>query len=419
MRGFSRLLGVGMLSAAGILAACGGSDSNLSGPTPVPPANNVVPVVADAGPSGNSVNTLFTTITVCVPGSTTNCQTIDHIQIDTGSYGLRLLAPALTLTLPIQQAADGNALLECVNFVDGYSWGPIAAVDLQVGGESASNVAVQVIGDARYPNVPANCSEDFANGGTGTEEDTVASFGANGILGIGVFVADCGAGCVSPALPITTLNYPYFSCSATACNQIGVPLSAQVQNPVSLLPVDNNGTIIQLPAVAASGAATVTGSLIFGVGTQSNNASNASTTLTLDPDSGEFTTDYPADTMLDSFIDTGSNGIYFTDNTIPSCTQSNLTSFYCPTSTLNLSATLVGLNNAQIAQTFVVGNAQTLLTNNPTFNVEPALAGSSPPTATSPNGSFDWGLAFYYGKRVTTVTEGVATAAAAGPYIAF
>ena len=43
------------------------------------------------GPTGNYVNGLFATVTVCTPGNT-NCQTIDHVLVDTGSNGLRLLA---------------------------------------------------------------------------------------------------------------------------------------------------------------------------------------------------------------------------------------------------------------------------------------------------------------------------------------
>jgi hypothetical protein len=80
--------------------SCGGgdgaatSDGSSSGGTTSPTASNVVSVVVDAGPLPTTypdVNTLFTTVTVCVPGSTTSCQTIDHIQVDTGSYGLRIL----------------------------------------------------------------------------------------------------------------------------------------------------------------------------------------------------------------------------------------------------------------------------------------------------------------------------------------
>ena len=103
------------------------------------PASNVVSVVVNGGPSALSspaINTLYTTVTVCVPGTTT-CQTVDHIQVDTGSSGLRLLAPALTLSLPVTATSSGASLVECMVFVDGYSWGPVSRVDLQVSGESA------------------------------------------------------------------------------------------------------------------------------------------------------------------------------------------------------------------------------------------------------------------------------------------
>ena len=53
--------------------------------------NNVLPIVVDAGPTGNYANGAFATVTVCAPG-TSSCQTIDHVLVDTGSVGLRLLA---------------------------------------------------------------------------------------------------------------------------------------------------------------------------------------------------------------------------------------------------------------------------------------------------------------------------------------
>jgi len=54
--------------------------------------------------------------------------------------------------------------------VDGYSWGPVALADVQISGETAQSVPLQVIGDPSFTNIPAACS------GTGTEEDTVAAF---------------------------------------------------------------------------------------------------------------------------------------------------------------------------------------------------------------------------------------------------
>jgi len=146
-----------VLSCGGGAGGSGGSTSSggsTGGTTPTP--SNVVSVIVDVGPTSTQpdVNTLFTTVTVCIPGTTT-CQTIDHIQVDTGSYGLRILAPVLTLSLPIQQASNGDSLVECTEFVAAYSWGPVALADVQIAGETASSVPVQVIGDANFTNVPA------------------------------------------------------------------------------------------------------------------------------------------------------------------------------------------------------------------------------------------------------------------------
>ena len=50
------------------------------------------------------------------------------------------------------------------------------------------------------------------------------------------------------------------------------------------------------------------------------------------------------------------------------------------------------------------------------------LAGTIPSlTGTAPtmNASFDWGLPFFYGRRVAYAIEGAATSVGTGPYIAF
>jgi hypothetical protein len=398
-----------------VLASCGGnapgSDSTSStggssgtGSTTTTAAN-VVPVTVDAGPTGvNATNSLFTTVTVCVPGSTTECQTIDNIQVDTGSYGLRILASVLTLTLPTATAADGNSLLECTQFVDGYSWGPVATAGVQISGESASNVPIQVIGSSTFTNVPADCSS------SGPAENTVTSFGANGILGIGVFAQDCGSGCASAPLAGT-----YYSCTATTCNAIAVPLISQVPNPVTLFATDNNGTIIELPSVPAAGAATLTGSLIFGIDTETNNASGTGkTVLTLDSTFGTFSTAFDGTTFGSSFIDSGSNGLFFYDTAIPQCSSSDYSGFDCPSSTLSLSATLTGDNNVSAAVSFSIANAQTLFEAEPTYTAFASLGGTYSGTTT-----FDWGLPFFYGRDVYNAIQGYSTSAGAGPYVAF
>jgi hypothetical protein len=399
---------VGLCAALCLTAlSCGGGGGNSASLGPggsPPPASNVVGVVVDAGPTSTSpdVNTLFTTVTVCVPGSTTNCQTIDHVQVDTASFGLRILSPVLTLTLPVQMAANGDSLLECTQFVDGYSWGPVALADVQISGESASSVPVQVIGDPNFATVPADCAS------IGTAEDNVMAFGANGILGVGVFVQDCGPSCVTTAVPQT-----YYACTSSLCQATTVSLASQVPNPVAMFAKDNNGEIIQLPSVAAQGAATVAGSMIFGIDTQANNKSGSQFVLTVDG-FGQFTTVFNGQSLTQSFLDTGSNGLYFNDSSLAQCTETKLTQFYCPASTQALTAMLQGQNAMSASVSFSVAPADTLGANDASLVAFATLAGTYP-TA----GTFDWGLPFYYGRTVYTVLENATTSVGTGPYVAF
>ncbi|HEX3948433.1 MAG TPA: DUF3443 family protein [Steroidobacteraceae bacterium] len=393
-------------------SACGGggggagSGSGGAGSGGGGTPGNVASVILDQGPNNASVNTLFASVTVCVPGSTSSCQTIDHIQVDTGSYGLRILAPVLTsalnAALPVEMLSNGKSVAECTQFVDGFAWGPIVTADVQIAGESAKSVPVQLIGDSRYSSVPSDCSS------TGPSEDTVALFGANGILGIGPFEID-QPGCANA--PIAAC---YYACAtATSCASSAVPTAMLVPNPVTRFATDNNGAILELPSVP-SPALTVTGSLIFGIDTQTNNASGTQTVLTVDQNA-ELLMTFNGQNLANSFIDSGSNGIYFNDTGIAKCTAMNLGDFYCPVNTLTLPLSMQGMNGVMANNlTFDVGNAQAMLTANPTFNVFPQLAGTNPN-----QGSFDYGLAFFYGKRVAIAVEDKVTTAGTGPYIAF
>jgi len=385
--------------------ACSGKLSS-SGTGPVTPAMNVASAVVDAGPTttASAFNTLFTTVTICVPGSTTECQSIDHVQVDTGSYGLRVLGSVLSLALPTTKATDGNSLAECTVFVDGYSWGPVASADIQVAGETAASVPIQIIGAANFAAVPNSCSSM-----NGNPEDTVAAFGANGILGVGVFAQDCGPACANAA---TAGNY--YSCSQTVCVSIAAPLISQVPNPVALFATDNNGVIIQLPTVVSQGVSSLTGSLIFGIDTQTNNASGNQTVLSVNGQ-GYFATTLAGLTYDASFIDSGTNGLYFNDASIVQCTASGFAGFYCPASTVSLSATLTGQNDHSTNVTISVDNAQTVFTANPTFTAFPTVAGTFPGTTST----FDFGLPFFYGRRVAFAIETHTTAVGTGPYVAF
>jgi hypothetical protein len=186
-----------------------------------------------------------------------------------------------------------------------------------------------------------------------------------------------------------------------------------------LFATDNDGSIIDLPSVAAPGATTLTGSLIFGIDTQTNNASGSETILALDG-SGDFTTLFNAQTLTQSFLDSGTNGIFFDDTSITACSDPNFKGFYCPAGPQSFTATLTGTNNTSITEKFTVDNAQTLSTGNPTFTVLPTLAGTyATTTGSSTANTFDWGLPFFYGRRVATAIENQRTAVGTGPYVAF
>lgn len=396
--------GAALLLCAGAVSCGGGGDtvgSSGSGGGPVAAANNVVSVAVTGGPENNNINVLYTTVKVCLPGTST-CQTIDNIQVDTGSYGLRILAPVLTLTFPVMKLSNGSALLECVSFVDGYSWGPVTQADVQVGGETASSMPVQIIGDSRYPTVPSDCS----NSAPGAE-DTVATFGANGIIGIGPFAQDCGEFCVS--------NIPepavYYACSTESnCAGTTVPLASQVPNTVTMFANDNNGTIISLPSVPSAGATTVTGSLIFGIDTESNNASGTQAIVPISPDTGYLTTIFDGSTLTDSFIDSGSNAYFFTDSSLSLCTESGFSPFYCPSSPASLSAEMQ-LASGTATVDFTVGNAEQI---DGSYYAYPGLAGKNTDAS-----SFDWGLPFFFGRRVATAIQGYSTSVGTGPYVAY
>jgi len=395
-----------------VLAGCGGGGSGSDGR--VASVVNYAPLVADAGPEQvNAVNTVYTTVTVCAPGSSTACQTIDHVLVDTGSSGFRVLAETLGSGVTAAQMtpitdSSGNALAECMQFVDGYSWGSVKLADVRVGGEVASSVPIQVIGDPAYPasTIPNACI-NIPN----AEEDTVATFGANGVLGVGSFIQDCGEGC---APPFVQDGSEYNLCTTLApitCQPAAVSLTDQVTNPVVFFDADNNGVLIEMDAVSDSGAPSAAGTLVFGIDTQFNNALGSASVYTLDPNNGTLLTNFAGVTLSTSVIDSGSNGYYFPGGSIPACKDQP--DFFCPSSVLSLTAEIQGLNGTLADLAFSVANADQFPA---TDAVLPDLAGSD--SSSTPT-SFDWGLPFFLGRPVFIALEGTTLAGQPAPAVAF
>ena len=373
---------------------------------------NTADVVIDSGPAGltggGEANVPYVSVTVCASGTTT-CQTIDHIIVDTGSVGLRIekgaLNTAMRTALP-QTTNAGKAVGECYQYVDGYVFGSVRTADMTIGGETVNNLPLMVIGDdGVFSTVPSDCS---STGDTGHQ--TIADFGANGIIGIGQAVNDCGSYCA--ATP-----YLYYSCPSAGCTAAATPVALQVPNPVAQMSVDNNGTIIVLPDPGAGGSLKLNGMLYFGIGTRANNALGTHKVLTT-TSSGILTATYKGTTLSQSFIDSGTNFFGFSDSSITQCTG-DLAGFYCPPTSLTLSAILTGRNSATSSVTFPLNNTQNIGNNGET--AIPGIGGD-------PNGfdalhpysdSFDFGLPFFFGRSVYTAIQGRNADGYAGPYVAF
>jgi hypothetical protein len=371
---------------------------------------NVSVLSVDGGPVPGQVyaNAAFTSVTICNPGSTSACQTVGGILVDTGSYGLRILQSEIPL-LKLSQLSDGNGdtLENCASLPDGsFLWGPVSIADIYISGETASSVLTQVISSSQDEVVPDGCS----NGGT-TNENTPELLGANGILGVGPEPTDCTVsgvnycdGSVQPVPPNV-----YYSCPSTGCTSsdsaVIVPAIEQMENPIPLFGADSNGVILQFPPVSGS-EVSISGSLIFGIGTEPNNGLGAATIFTLDA-SDHFTTIFNGQTLTSSSFDSGSNGLFFPD-ALPTCADN--AQFFCPVSSLSgLSATIEGASQGESTVNFNVTNADDLFSSSG-YAVFPTLAGPQGSYNSCANGNascvFDWGLPFFYGRSVYAAIDG-------------
>ena len=406
-----------VLSVALLLSACGGGGGGgdpVATPTnPVTPgtttASNVLTLVVDSGPAGVAgriANLPYATVTVCPPGSTRNCQTIDHVIVDTGSTGLRLLASALggTAGFPQQANTAGTPLAQCATFISGYTWGSVRSADVTLGGLTASALPIQIIADPAYPTVPTACSN------TGTSQNSLAELGAKGILGISHFAQDCGSACAGTAVAAA-----YYACpTAGSCTPTALPVAQQVANPIARLPSDNNGSLIQFPAVSSAGQTTATGALVLGIGTRANNAVGSAVAYGVNASTGLLSTTYNGRTYSRSAFDSGSNFYFFTDAALPTCTSSSATAFYCPPTARDLSAVITGSNGVSGTVAFRIANANALFTTSVNTAVLPDIGA----TLGSSN-SFLWGMPFFYGRSVFTSLSGAATPLGVGPFVAF
>jgi len=383
---------VGM--AVTILLACG----NSGGPSSSSPsAPNVLTITINNSSAALCIfaNEPCTQVTICQPGTST-CQTITDILVDTGSSGLRIFAPALTLTLP------SSHIGECMYFGGGTDWGVVQPVDVIMGNEPAVSVPIQVV-------TPTFAGQYTATGqpvsnicGVAAVDWSPSQVGFNGILGVGVFPFDGGF---------------YYNCVPLPCTAVAVSPSQQVQNPVGLLPVDNNGVIVALPSVPSSGSPSLTGSLILGIGTASNNQPSGVTVLPTDSSGRIVTQFHPSpgvSTQQSGIFDSGSSAIFFSDLSlsVPLCPGSS-SFLYCPSAPLHFSAVNTALSGAPSSLvSFQLADPRPVLSlgNAAISNIGgPALF----------TGTFDWGLPFFFGRTVYVGLSGKSSVLGTGPFWAY
>ena len=405
------------LLSLSLLAGCvGGNGTHTAvGNSTPPPVLNSLTVTIDGGPAAASgaINRGYVTLKVCAPGSTTQCASIDHVLVDTGSWGLRLVGSVLAskaVSLVPETDSNGRTIEECVQFGAGQTWGDVARADLTLAGETAAAVPVQILDDAGTSAPPPSTC-----GANGTLINGVSAFNSNGILGVGVFAQDCGAACVSASTPLPI----YYGCTAGqtgTCIAENLALDAQVTNPVYLFANDNNGVILDLPNLTDSnGDAQLAGSLIFGLGTQSDNPlpTTGVTVLGTNP-SGDFSANYNgAAAVLPAWIDSGADSYLFDDASIATCASGAYIGYYCPANApLALFAVNTGLgsNTATDTVQFAIDDPNSFVAGAAALGDLGGGKGSS---------TFVYGMPFFFGHKVYIGIDQRAAGAVTGPFFAY
>ncbi|MFC0400195.1 DUF3443 family protein [Paraburkholderia rhizosphaerae] len=373
------------------LAGCGGGGaggtsavgSQISSATQAP---NTVSVTVDQ--KFNLVNAPYVTVTICAPG-TSNCATIDHVVVDTGSVGLRLVRSAVPSSLGlvnVKDSAQGNTLAECVEFASGIAWGPISTVDLKIAGETAPSLPVQIVDDS-FASIPTDCAE----AGPDMAAKGASSFGGNGLIGLDVIRHDCQTSCQFAAASI------YYDCAGSNCTGIPVPLAEQVPNPVTKFATDNNGVTLSFPAVGQGGKSTVSGTMTFGVNTQSNNVLPANAQSITTTPFGEVAASFDG-LPMPGVLDSGSGAYFFVDPSISQCPSSfSNQPWFCPAGPATISASLQSESGGTLGVSFTLFNAVSELGN----GSNAAHAGIGQNVGLFGEGELDMGMTYFYGKTIT------------------
>lgn len=354
----------------------------------------------------SAINQPYVSVKVCEPG-TQHCQIVNNIQLDTGSVGLRIFSSQLSkLNLPAEKNQDGSSIAECIDFGGFHSyWGAVKNADVILGNEKAPSLPVQIV-DSTYPSMPSTCKN---------ADKTRNTDGINGILGVNGAETDClQAGGTCPA-------QMYLSCEGGKCSDISTTIVTdfQITNPVMKFPKDNNGIAISFPKVAVSGASSLSGTLTFGIGTESNNqppAEESSSLVKLPCDSdGGFEVAINGN-HYDAVIDTGTSTWFFPSPlNYTTCTDPKLAPLLCPDKPINSVVDVLGADGKTIdTLSITVDNAQTQLATGNVALPDIGISGSNEISS-----MFLAGLPFFYGRTVYIGFSGKSSSIGTDRYYAY
>ncbi len=383
------VLVLALLLGAG-LGGCGGGSSSSLAANQMRLTVEENPEVDAINPGGAMRDQPYVSILVC--DASEHCVTVPYVEVDSGSTGLRLRYKALAgLDLQPVATASGAQLDDCAPFVGGYVWGSVEQAYVQLGDEPRMQLPIQVYGSGG-PAVPV--AKDCTLFGNDTGK--LLTLGGNGILGIQGLVQ-------APTY--------YFACAGTSCTyKPSIPSADEVINPVaSLDDSDDNGVILTLPSVPASGAVMAQGTLTFGLDTRDDNRTTGFVPIATDA-YYNMTVTAQGVSFPDSTIDSGTNGYSGAFN-LP---YDPATTGFDPASpqalTLTLSNAAGTLPDVSVPSTIDIANSDLL------------LAGSN--YALDDVGSYDSsstavlvGLPYFFGRSIAYVMSGKTSGLGTGPMI--
>lgn len=377
------------------LAGCNsGSDSSSSNNN----QNQIsggIPIQVSANSTGvcSNLNSPCVSLNVC-DSNGNNCSTINNILVDTGSYGLRVFGNLLSNQTknalnPI--LVNNNPVGECVSYGDGsQNWGGInLGIVKFTDSIQTSSIPIQII-DSSFMTAPSNCWN---------RTTSANNFGYNGVLGVGLYQYDGGS---------------YYSCSQNGCTSIlNYKQTNEVMNPIYALPNSNNGLTLSFNNISSSGTNSLTGTLLFGVGTNESNTMNPSNVYSANLSSlgiPMFSSLYNNNNYF-SFLDSGTNTLGIVNSGITLC-NNPYSDFLCPTSNMNLTIQNENSSGQLISTNINIANMNNLINSgNSVFN----NIGSELPNSFNGVQVIDYGLPFFIGKNVQLIYDGKTSNIGNGP----